>query len=169
VRSRSILSNRTRVTRRPSVSTSDLIAWVPFNRLMHGIALAVADGAAAARGCDASVNFSPIANGSPFPRVEYPPTINDARVAAFASDVASEMFGEAVVDRNVAAVMPAEDFSFFARRWPSVMMWLGSYNVSAGATHPLHSSKYVLDEGVLHRGVAMHVGFAVRYLEAGES
>lgn len=146
-----------------------MIAWVPFNRLMHGIALAVADGAAAARGCDASVNFSPIANGSPFPRVEYPPTINDARVAAFASDVASEMFGEAVVDRNVAAVMPAEDFSFFARRWPSVMMWLGSYNVSAGATHPLHSSKYVLDEGVLHRGVAMHVGFAVRYLEAGES
>ena len=129
----------------------------------------VADGAAAARGCDASVNFSPIANGSPFPRVEYPPTINDARVAAIASDVASEMFGEAVVDRNVAAVMPAEDFSFFARRWPSVMMWFGSYNVSAGATHPLHSSKYVLDEGVLHRGVAMHVGFAVRYLEAGES
>jgi IAA-amino acid hydrolase len=44
------------------------------------------------------------------------------------------------------------------------MMWLGSYNASAGAVWPLHSTKYVLDEGVLHRGTAMHVGYAAGFL-----
>jgi IAA-amino acid hydrolase len=63
--------------------------------------------------------------------------------------------------------MPAEDFSFFAEEWPSVMMWLGSYNVTAGATWPLHSAKYVLDESVLHRGVAMHVGYATEFIAKG--
>jgi IAA-amino acid hydrolase len=76
------------------------------------------------------------------------------------------MFGaDAVVD--VAPVMPAEDFSFFAEEWPSAMMWLGSYNVTAGATWPLHSGKYVLDESVLHRGVAMHVGYATEFMSTG--
>ena len=66
--------------------------------------------------------------------------------------------------RDVAPVMPAEDFSFFGELAPSAMMWLGSYNASAGAVWPLHSTKYVLDEGVLHRGTAMHVGFAAGFL-----
>ena len=63
--------------------------------------------------------------------------------------------------------MPGEDFGFFAARWPSAMAWVGAHNASAGAVWPLHSDKYVLDEGVLHRGVAMHVGFATAFLTRG--
>ena len=124
-----------------------------------------ATGIAAAHGCDADVTFTPVLPDGNV-REEYPPTVNDVKAAALASSVATGMFGaDAVVD--VAPVMPAEDFSFFAEEWPSVMMWLGSYNVTAGATWPLHSGKYVLDESVLHRGVAMHVGYATEFIAKG--
>ena len=47
------------------------------------------------------------------------------------------------------------------------MGFLGAYNQAAGATWPLHSAKYILDEEVLHKGVAMHVGYATQYLASG--
>ena len=116
---------------------------------------------ATAHGCAVNVEYFPVSGG--VRHEEYPPTVNDVDAAKFAAGVGAAMFGaDAVVD--VEPVMPAEDFSFFAERWPSAMMWLGSYNVSAGATHALHSTKYVLDEGVLHRGTAMHVGYAAGFL-----
>ena len=91
--------------------------------------------------------------------------MNDPNAAAFASQMAREVLGgDAETVRDVAPVMPAEDFSFFGENAPSAMMWLGSYNASAGAVWPLHSTKYVLDEGVLHRGTAMHVGYAAGFL-----
>ena len=132
---------------------------------IHGAIVEEATGIAAAHGCDADVTFTPVLPDGNV-REEYPPTVNDVKAAALASSVATGMFGaDAVVD--VAPVMPAEDFSFFAEEWPSVMMWLGSYNVTAGATWPLHSGKYVLDESVLHRGVAMHVGYATEFMSTG--
>ena len=92
--------------------------------------------------------------------------MNDPRAAALASSVAVTMLGSENV-KDVAPVMPAEDFSFFGEAYPSAMMWLGSYNASAGATWPLHSNKYVLDEEVLHKGVAMHVGYATEFIARG--
>lgn len=92
--------------------------------------------------------------------------MNDPRAAALATSVAASLLGPEHV-RDVAPVMPAEDFSFFAEAYPSAMMWLGAYNQSAGATWPLHSAKYVLDEVVLHRGVAMHVGYAAEFIARG--
>ena len=35
------------------------------------------------------------------------------------------------------------------------------------ATWPLHSTKYILDESVLHLGVAMHVGYAEAFIAEG--
>ena len=131
---------------------------------LHGRVEHVASATAGAHGCSVDVNFFPVKNG--VTTEEYPPTVNDVKAAALATSVATGMFGaEAVVD--VAPVMPAEDFSFFAEEWPSAMMWLGSYNVTAGATWPLHSGKYVLDESVLHKGVAMHVGYATEFIAKG--
>ena len=136
-----------------------MLEWI------HGAIVKEATGIAAAHGCDADVTFTQVLPDGNV-REEYPPTVNDVKAAALASYVATGMFGaEAVVD--VAPVMPAEDFSFFAEEWPSVMMWLGSYNVTAGATWPLHSGKYVLDESVLYKGVAMHVGYATEFIAKG--
>ena len=92
--------------------------------------------------------------------------MNDPRAAALAASVAASMLGSDNV-KDVAPVMPAEDFSFFAEAYPSAMMWLGAYNESAGATWPLHSAKYILDEEVLHKGVAMHVGYATEFIARG--
>ena len=122
--------------------------------------------AATSAGCAAPlVDFEPRLVGG-VPRRHYPPTVNDARAAALALEVGRAMFGAADV-RSPAPAMPGEDFGFFAARWPSAMAWVGAHNASAGAVWPLHSDKYVLDEGVLHRGVAMHVGFATAFLTRG--
>ena len=119
--------------------------------------------AAETHGCAARVDFAPTADGAT--REEYPPTVNDPSAAAFAAEMAREVLGgDPDTVRDVAPVMPAEDFSFFGELAPSAMMWLGSHNASAGAIWPLHSAKYVLDEGVLHRGTAMHVGYAAGFL-----
>jgi IAA-amino acid hydrolase len=119
---------------------------------------------AAAHGCTASTSFEPEWNG--VKRIPYPPTVNDAKAAALAMRVASDMFGEESI-KTVVPVMPAEDFSFFGEVFPSVMMWLGAYNATAGATHPLHSTEYVLDENVLTTGVALHALYALEYLRVG--
>jgi len=98
-------------------------------------------------------------------REVYPPTVNDAKAAEFAKRVAREIFGKEegkVLD--VAPVMPAEDFSFFANEYPSVMNWIGSYNLDIGAVHPLHSAKFILDESILKNGAAAHAGYALGFL-----
>jgi IAA-amino acid hydrolase len=130
---------------------------------LHGAIESTAHLAAETHGCTVVVDFAPSKDG--VTREEYPPTVNDPNAAAFASQMAREVLGGgAETVRDVAPVMPAEDFSFFGETAPSAMMWLGSYNASAGAVWPLHSTKYVLDEGVLHRGTAMHVGYAAGFL-----
>ena len=133
----------------------------------------VATGAAATRGCACAVDFAPetarTRGGDVVRRAHYPPTVNDARVADLVARVGREMFGADAVSDAVAPVMPGEDFGFFAQTWPSAMAWLGAFAPERGAAFPLHSGKYVLDESVLHLGVAMHAGVAVRLLLEKES
>ena len=130
---------------------------------LHGAIEETARHAAGTHGCAVAVDFAPAKDG--VTREEYPPTVNDPGAAGFAGEMAREVLGGGDANvREVAPVMPAEDFSFFGEVAPSAMMWLGSYNASAGAVWPLHSTKYVLDEGVLHRGTAMHVGYAAGFL-----
>jgi IAA-amino acid hydrolase len=128
----------------------------------------VAAGAAATNGCACAVDFAPEAArtraGESIKRAHYPPTVNDARVTDLVVRVGREMFGAEAVSDDVAPVMPGEDFGFFAQTWPSAMAWLGAHAPERGAAFPLHSGKYVLDESVLHLGVAMHAGVAARFL-----
>ena len=131
---------------------------------LHGTIEQTARDAAAAHGCTVRVDYAPESDG--VTREEYPPTVNAPEAAALATSVATRVLGRGAA-RDVAPVMPAEDFSFFAERWPSAMMWLGSHNETAGATWPLHSTKYILDESVLHLGVAMHVGYAEAFIAEG--
>ncbi|CAL6410241.1 unnamed protein product [Bathycoccus prasinos] len=117
----------------------------------------VANAVGLANGCEVEVSFAS--------REVYPPTVNDAKAAEFAKRVAREIFGKEegkVLD--VAPVMPAEDFSFFANEYPSVMNWIGSYNLDIGAVHPLHSAKFILDESILKNGAAAHAGYALGFL-----
>jgi len=143
-----------------------------FESLFASVRFA-ATGAAATRRCACAVDFAPetarTRGGDVVRRAHYPPTVNDARVADLVARVGREMFGADAVSDAVAPVMPGEDFGFFAQTWPSAMAWLGAFAPERGAAFPLHSGKYVLDESVLHLGVAMHAGVAVRLLLEKES
>ena len=85
-------------------------------------------------------------------------------VLAYLMALQLRQFGAEAVSDDVAPVMPGEDLGFFAQTWPSAMAWLGAHAPERGAAFPLHSGKYVLDESVLHLGVAMHAGVAARFL-----
>jgi len=61
--------------------------------------------------------------------------------------------------------MPAEDFGFFGRAVPASFMFIGMRNESVGSVHNLHNPLFVLDEGVLPLGAALHASLALRYLE----
>jgi hippurate hydrolase len=66
---------------------------------------------------------------------DYPVTSNYAPQAAFAAEVASQVVGNEKVDRDVAPVMGAEDFSFMLNARPGAFIFLGNGD-SAGLHHP---------------------------------
>jgi amidohydrolase len=114
----------------------------------------VAEGIAAAHGVDAKVHVVP----------GYPVTVNDARFAAFARGVASDLVGgRAVVDMR-APIMGAEDFSYILQRVPGSLVFLG-VRPPGGAGEPLHSSRMRVHEDALATGVALHAALALRWFE----
>ena len=44
-------------------------------------------------------------------------------------------------------------------------MFLGIRNESAGSVHGLHTPRFMMDEGVMPLGAALHAGMAIRGLQ----
>jgi amidohydrolase len=89
----------------------------------------------------------------------YPVTANDPAQTIYARELAHRAFGdERVID--VAALMGAEDFSFFAQRVPASFYTLGCQG-GASTAHPHHSSLFDIDERALSTGVAMMAALAL--------
>ncbi|MDQ3074669.1 MAG: M20 family metallopeptidase [Pseudomonadota bacterium] len=109
---------------------------------------------AAAHGCTAEVAID----------AGYPPTVNDDRAVALIRDLAGDCFVELP-----AATMGGEDFSYVLERVPGAMAFLGvAAPGSDPATRmPLHNPRMMVDEAALSGGVALHCGFAMRFLERG--
>jgi amidohydrolase len=89
----------------------------------------------------------------------YPVTANDPAQTQYARALAVATVGEQLVI-DVAQLMGAEDFSFFAQRIPSCFYTLGC---SGGpeTSHPHHSSLFDIDERALPNGVAMMTALAL--------
>ena len=51
--------------------------------------------------------------------------------------------------------MYGEDFSYFGRHVPSLMFFLGTHNEKKGCIHPVHNSRFMVDEDILPLGVAL--------------
>ena len=60
----------------------------------------------------------------------YPPTINHRLEAMFAADVAADIVGEAMVQRNVEPTMGAEDFAYMLLEKPGAYIFLGNGDAS---------------------------------------
>ncbi|WP_336486040.1 M20 aminoacylase family protein [Methylobacterium nigriterrae] len=65
----------------------------------------------------------------------YPVTENHPAEATFMADVAAGLVGEAQVERNVAPLMAAEDFSYMLAHRPGAYIFMGNGD-SAGLHHP---------------------------------
>ncbi len=94
----------------------------------------------------------------------YPPVVNDAATTAIGRDRAVQYLGEdRVVDLPPA--MWAEDFAYYAKERPACFYNLGIRNDERGIVHPVHSSRFDLDEEALRVGSGLMAWIAVGALE----
>ena len=93
--------------------------------LMRDRLAAIAENIATAFGARASVE---LASG-------YPATENHPAETDFMADIAAQVVGEERVERNVAPMMAAEDFSYMLAHRPGAYIFLGN-GPSAGLHHP---------------------------------
>nr|USU33231.1 M20 family metallopeptidase [Methylobacterium sp. OTU13CASTA1] len=97
----------------------------PVRTLVQGRIEAVVTNVAAAFGAHGSIVF-----GSGYPVTENHPAETD-----FIADVAAGLVGESQVERAVAPMMAAEDFSYMLAHRPGAYIFLGN-GASAGLHHP---------------------------------
>lgn len=102
--------------------------------------VALTEGVAGAFGAAGSVDF-----GS-----SYPVTENDPAEAAFVADVAAGLVGEDRVERDVAPMMAAEDFSYMLERRPGAYLFLGN-----GDSAPLHHPHYDFNDAAAPLGASL--------------
>ena len=119
----------------------------------------LAQGIAAAHGLAADV------------RIEegFPVTICDDRAVAFGERVTANLFGAQAFHRMKHPIMGAEDFAYVLEKVPGAMFFLGVAHEGAdlAACCGLHSTRMVLDEGVMPKGAALLAGLAEEFLAAG--
>ena len=119
----------------------------------------LADGIAAAHGCTAEVTF----------QIDYPVTVNDADEAAFALEVAGDLFGADRVRDIPAPHMGSEDFSYVLERVPGAFVFLGvtppSLPLAQAAWN--HSPLVVFDDAALPDQAAYLAELAWRRLQRG--
>jgi len=103
----------------------------------------------------------------------YPPTINHAKEAMFAADVAQEIVGEDMVLRDVVPTMGAEDFSYMLLEKPGAYLFLGNGDVSGlhrTSGHglgpcTLHNPSYDFNDDLIPIGATFWHLMAKRFME----
>jgi amidohydrolase len=103
----------------------------------------------------------------------YPPTINHAAEAMFAADVAQEIVGQEMVQRDVEPTMGAEDFAYMLMERPGAYIFLGNGDVN-GLHRPaghglgpctLHNPSYDFNDDLIPIGAAFWQLLTRRFLE----
>ncbi|HVZ44284.1 MAG TPA: M20 aminoacylase family protein [Ramlibacter sp.] len=87
----------------------------------------------------------------------YPATINSAREAMFAADVAESLVGAEHVVRDMEPSMGAEDFSFMLQAKPGAYLRIGQ---GGEGSCMLHNARYDFNDDILPLGAALHAGIA---------
>jgi amidohydrolase len=119
----------------------------------------LAEGIASAHGLTATV------------RIEegFPVTICDERAVLLGEVVSTALFGGAAFHRMRDPIMGAEDFAYVLEKVPGAMFFLGVAHEGADLASccGLHSTRMLLDEGVMPRGAALLAGLAEEFLAHG--
>ena len=61
--------------------------------------------------------------------------------------------------------MAAEDFAYYAQQFPASFLFLGVGYPNGDKSAGLHTSKFAVDESVLHKGAALHAALATEYFK----
>jgi hippurate hydrolase len=93
----------------------------------------------------------------------YPATLNSAREARFAGDVAAALVGEDKVVRDLRPSMGAEDFAFMLQARPGAYLRIGQGG-EGGCF--LHSPRYDFNDDILPLGAALLASLAERAMPA---
>lgn len=113
--------------------------------LMRTAMARVCQGLAATHGLDIQLDYQP----------GYPPTINDAKEAAFCQQLASALFGAGRVHVDLPASMGAEDFAYMLNERPGCYVWLGNGPATGGCQ--LHNPHYDFNDEIIAPGIAYWV------------
>lgn len=92
---------------------------------------------------------------------EYPPLINDEKLAKSLIESAKEVLGGSNVC-HLEKTFAAEDFAFFAEAVPSIHFRLGISDGISG-TRPLHSTDFSASEEALYYGILVLTNFIMNY------
>ncbi len=138
--------------------TTRTVSSATRERVREGVRR-VAEGIAAVHGATVEVELEP----------GYPATVNDAAFVGLVRDAAGEVLGPGHVVEMATPLMSAEDFSYVIEQVPGAEVFLGACPPGLDpATAPqFHSNRFVMDEGVMPAGVALHAAVAIRHLAGG--
>ena len=112
----------------------------------------IAEGVARAMGATATLDF----------RVDFPPTINDARQAEFAASVCAELVGADRVVRDPPLIMASEDFSYMLQEVPGCYINIGNGDTEGACE--VHNPAYDFNDAALPLGAAFFVRAVERKL-----
>jgi amidohydrolase len=98
----------------------------------------------------------------------YPALVNDIPFAERAAASARDLLGDEAILVEENLEMGGEDFAYIARRVPSVFFRLGIGNAERGIVHPVHTSRFDIDEAALTVGVAALARIAMDYLNGSD-
>lgn len=122
--------------------------------LVHSSIQRVASGVADTHGCTCTVDI----------RKGYPVTVNDPSMVGLIERETASVLGAGNYIAAKNPDMAAEDFAYVLQHVPGAIMSLGACPDGIANTHDapaLHSNRMMLNEDVLHRGVAMYAAMAM--------
>ena len=93
-----------------------------------------------------------------------PSVVNDGVIDGLIRRCSIDVLGEKNTFEITKPQMGAEDFSYFTRKIPGALFRLGTGNAKKGINHPLHSSRFDVDEEALAVGATLMSWIAVKYL-----
>ncbi|MDR3130889.1 MAG: amidohydrolase [Treponema sp.] len=91
------------------------------------------------------------------------PVINDGNMALTGRKAVREYIGGEHLIEKYEPMMCSDDFAFFRRVCPVLMVHLGAGNIKKGGGGDLHSASFDIDEDALELGTAETVGFALTF------
>lgn len=91
---------------------------------------------------------------------QYPATINTEQEANFLADIASDLFGEERVVRNLIPSMGSEDFSFMLQQKPGAYFRLGQGGAEQGKL--LHNPNFDFNDEIIPMGSTMFAALVER-------